>query len=131
MNYWLLKSEPFKYAWSRLVADGRTHWDGVRNYQAANNLKAMRLGDRAFFYHSNEGLEIVGVAEILREAYPDPSDESGRFVMVDVGPLFPVPRPVTPLPNSVSPTLKNPVTEPPSVSVLPEIVQAVQLPSVA
>ena len=95
MNYWLLKSEPFKYAWSRLIADGRTHWDGVRNYQAANNLKAMRLGDRAFFYHSNEGLEIVGVAEILREAYPDPSDESGRFVMVDVGPLFPVPRPVT------------------------------------
>ena len=95
MNYWLLKSEPFKYAWSRLIADGRTHWDGVRNYQAANNLKAMRLGDQAFFYHSNEGLEIVGVAEILREAYPDPSDESGRFVMVDVGPLFPVPRPVT------------------------------------
>lgn len=95
MKYWLLKSEPFKYAWSKLVADGRTHWDGVRNYQAANNLKAMKCGDRAFFYHSNEGLEIVGVAEILREAYPDPGDESGRFVMVDVGPLFAVPRPVT------------------------------------
>ncbi len=95
MNYWLLKSEPFKYAWSKLVADGRTHWDGVRNYQAANNLKAMKLGDRAFFYHSNEGLEIVGVAEIVREAYPDPSDESGRFVMVDIGPLFPVPKAVT------------------------------------
>ncbi len=95
MNYWLLKSEPFKYAWSKLVADGRTHWDGVRNYQAANNLKAMKLGDRAFFYHSNEGLEIVGVAEIVREAYPDPSDESGRFVMVDIGPLFPVPKSVT------------------------------------
>lgn len=95
MNYWLLKSEPFKYSWSRLVEDGRTHWDGVRNYQAANNLKAMKVGDRAFFYHSNEGLEIVGVAEILREAYPDPSDESGRFVMVDIAPLFPVPHPVT------------------------------------
>lgn len=95
MKYWLLKSEPFKYAWSKLVADGRTHWDGVRNHQAANNLKAMKVGDRAFFYHSNEGLEIVGVAEILKEAYPDPSDEAGRFVMVDVGPLFPVPRAVT------------------------------------
>jgi predicted RNA-binding protein with PUA-like domain len=95
MKYWLLKSEPFKYAWAHLQRDGRTHWDGVRNYQAANNLRAMRLGDRAFFYHSNEGLEIVGVAEIVREAYPDPGDESGRFVMVDIAPLFAVPRPVT------------------------------------
>jgi len=95
MKYWLLKSEPIKYPWSQLVRDGRTHWDGVRNYQAANNLKAMRVGDQAFFYHSNEGLEIVGVAEILREAYPDPGDATGRFVMVDVGPLFAVPKPVT------------------------------------
>ncbi|MGE0716235.1 MAG: EVE domain-containing protein, partial [Alphaproteobacteria bacterium] len=79
MAHWLLKSEPFKYSWDRFVADGRTHWDGVRNHQAANNLKAMKKGDRAFFYHSNEGLEIVGIAEIAREAYPDPSDESGRF----------------------------------------------------
>jgi len=95
MAYWLLKSEPVKYAWDRLVADGRTHWDGVRNHQAANNLKAMRLGDRAFFYHSNDGLAVVGVCEIVREAYPDPSDESGRFVMVDVAPVVPVVRPVT------------------------------------
>src|ERR1700739_2635996 len=95
MAHWLLKSEPFKYSWSQLVADKRTHWDGVRNYQAANNLRAMRVGDRAFFYHSNDGLDIVGGAEIVREAYPDPSDESGRFVMVDIAPLFPVPRPVT------------------------------------
>jgi predicted RNA-binding protein with PUA-like domain len=95
VNYWLLKSEPFKYSWDQLVRDGRTHWDGVRNHQAANNLRAMRVGDRAFFYHSNEGLEIVGIAEIAREAYPDPGDESGRFVMVDIRPLMPVAKPVT------------------------------------
>ncbi|HYE52041.1 MAG TPA: EVE domain-containing protein [Azospirillaceae bacterium] len=95
MAYWLVKSEPFKYSWDRFVADGRTHWDGVRNHQAANNLKAMRVGDRAFFYHSNEGLEIVGVAEVVREAYPDPSDEAGRFVMVDLKPVMPVKTPVT------------------------------------
>ena len=93
--YWLLKSEPFKYSWDQMVADGRTHWDGVRNHQAALNLKAMRLGDHAFFYHSNEGKEIVGIVEIVREAYPDPSDEAGRFVMVDVAPLRPVTRAVT------------------------------------
>ncbi|WP_448190326.1 EVE domain-containing protein [Azospirillum sp. sgz301742] len=95
MVRWLLKSEPTKYAWDRMVADGRTHWDGVRNHQAANNLKAMRVGDRAFFYHSNEGMEVVGVVEIAREYYPDPSDESGRFGMVDVAPVMPVMTPVT------------------------------------
>lgn len=95
MSYWLVKSEPFKYSWAQMVADGRTHWDGVRNYQAANNLKAMQVGDRAFFYHSNEGKEIVGVVEIARTAYPDPSDETGRFVMVDIKPLLAVPTPVT------------------------------------
>ncbi|MFS2011074.1 Predicted RNA-binding protein, contains PUA-like domain [Azospirillum oryzae] len=95
MAYWLVKSEPFKYSWDRMVADGRTHWDGVRNYQASNNLKAMEVGDRAFFYHSNEGLEIVGIVEIVRTYYPDPSDESGRFGMVDVAPVMPVKTPVT------------------------------------
>jgi predicted RNA-binding protein with PUA-like domain len=95
MRYWLLKSEPSVYSWDQLVADGRTHWNGVRNYQAANNLKAMKIGDRGFYYHSNEGLEIVGIVEIVKEAYPDPSDESGRFVMVDVKPLQPVKTPVT------------------------------------
>jgi predicted RNA-binding protein with PUA-like domain len=93
--HWLLKSEPVKYAWDRLVADGRTHWDGVRNFQASNNLKAMRAGDKAFFYHSNEGLEIVGIAEIAREYYPDPSDKTGRFGMVDVKPVRKLTRPVT------------------------------------
>jgi len=95
MARWLLKSEPVKYPWERMVADGRTHWDGVRNHQAANNLKAMRVGDRAFFYHSNEGLAVVGVVEIAREYYPDPSDDSGRFGMVDVKPVMPVKAPVT------------------------------------
>lgn len=95
MSRWLVKSEPFKYSWDRMVADGVTHWDGVRNYQASNNLKAMRVGDRAFFYHSNEGLQIVGVVEIAREYYPDPSDPVGRFGMVDVKALMPVRTPVT------------------------------------
>jgi predicted RNA-binding protein with PUA-like domain len=91
MATWLLKSEPIKYSWDMMVRDGRTHWDGVRNHQAALNLKAMKVGDKAFFYHSNEGKEIVGV----REAYPDPGDDAGRFVMVDVAPVGPVARAVT------------------------------------
>lgn len=95
MNYWLLKSEPSSYSWEQLVKDGRTHWNGVRNFQAAANLKAMKKGDQAFFYHSNEGKEIVGIVEITREAYPDPGDAEGRFVMVDVKPLKPVKAPVS------------------------------------
>jgi predicted RNA-binding protein with PUA-like domain len=95
MQYWLVKSEPAKYSWDRFVKDGHTHWDGVRNFQAAANLKAMKKGDRVFFYHSNEGLEIVGIAEIAREAYPDPSDKSGRFVMVDLAPRETLKTPVT------------------------------------
>ncbi len=90
MRHWLLKSEPSAYSWEQLVKDGRTQWNGVRNHQAANNLKAMKAGDRAFFYHSGEGPAIVGIAEIVKEAYPDPSDETGRFVMVDVKPVEPV-----------------------------------------
>lgn len=95
MAHWLVKSEPAKYSWQQLVKDGRTHWNGVRNFQAANNLKAMRLGEQAFFYHSVEELAIVGIVEIVREYYPDPSDASGRFGMVDVKALRPVPKPVT------------------------------------
>lgn len=94
MAYWLLKSEPLKYSWDQLVEDGRTHWDGVRNFQAANNLRAMKAGDRAFFYHSNEGKEIVGIVEIVRPFYPDPGDPDGKFGMVDVAPLIPVKKPV-------------------------------------
>jgi predicted RNA-binding protein with PUA-like domain len=95
MRYWLMKSEPDAYSWSKLVADGRGHWDGVRNPRAANNLKAMKVGDRAFFYHSNIGKEIVGVMEITREAYPDKTDPTGKWVMVDVRPVAPVKTPVT------------------------------------
>ena len=95
MAYWLLKSEPAKYSWDQMVADGRTHWDGVRNFQAANNLRAMKEGDCAFFYHSNEGKEIVGIVKIARTFYPDPGDASGKFGMVDVAPVMPVQRPVS------------------------------------
>lgn len=94
-NRWLVKSEPDAYSWQQLVKDGRTNWSGVRNHQAALNLKAMKVGDKAFFYHSNEGKEVVGICEIVREAYPDPSDPAGRFVMVDVAPVAPLPTPVT------------------------------------
>lgn len=87
MAYWLMKSEPDAYPWEQLVKDGKGNWDGVRNYQAANNLKAMKKGDLAFFYHSNIGMEIVGIMEITKEAHPDPSDEKNRFVMVGVKPV--------------------------------------------
>lgn len=107
MAYWLLKSEPVKYPWSQLVKDGRTHWDGVRNHQASNNLKAMKIGDHAFFYHSNEGLEIVGVAEIVGEYYPDPSDSAGRFGMVDVAPVMPLTQSVTLKAIKADPLLQN------------------------
>lgn len=90
MAYWLIKSEPSSYSWDRLVADGRTHWDGVRNAQALNNLRAMQLGDRAFFYHSGEGREIVGLVEVAKPFYPDPADKSGKLGMVDVKPVMPV-----------------------------------------
>jgi predicted RNA-binding protein with PUA-like domain len=94
MAHWLLKSEPSSYSWERLVADGRTHWDGVRNPQALNNLRAMKLGDRAFFYHSSEGKEIVGVAEVVRTFYPDPADKSGKLGMIDIKPVMPAAVPV-------------------------------------
>lgn len=83
---WLIKSEPNKYGWDDLVRDGRTNWDGVRNAQAAIFLKAMKTGDECLFYHSNEGLAVVGIAEVLKEAFPDPTDATGRYVAVGVGP---------------------------------------------
>lgn len=95
MAYWLVKSEPSKYSWRQMVADHRTHWDGVRNAQAANNLRTMKEGERAFFYHSNEGKEIVGVVEIARAFYPDPGDPTGKFGMVDVTAVMPVKKPVS------------------------------------
>ncbi len=92
--YWLVKSEPGHWSWDDQVKAGTTHWDGVRNFQAANNLKAMRLGDQAFFYHSVGERRIVGVVEIVRESYPDPSDSTGRFVMVDMKTVASMPQPV-------------------------------------
>jgi predicted RNA-binding protein with PUA-like domain len=94
MAYWLLKSEPSSYSWDQLVADGRTGWDGVRNAQALNNLRAMKAGDRAFFYHSNEGKEIVGIAEVIRTFYPDPADKTGKLGIVDIKPVVQVKTPV-------------------------------------
>ena len=95
MNYWLVKSEPYKWSWADHVKKGVEPWDGVRNYQASNNMKAMRIGDRAFFYHSNEGKEIVGIVEVVKEYYPDHTDESGRFGMVDFKAIQPLKQPVT------------------------------------
>ena len=95
MNYWLVKSEPFKYSWDDFVNQGIGVWDGVRNYQARNNLKSMQLGDLVYFYHSNEGLEIVGLAEIVKEAYQDPTTEDNRWVVVDLIPIKKLPKTVT------------------------------------
>jgi predicted RNA-binding protein with PUA-like domain len=93
--HWLMKSEPVKYGFDDLIRDGRTVWDGVRNNQAALYLKAMRLGDRFFFYHSNEGLAVVGVGQIVREAFLDPSDPKARFVAVEAAPVRALKSPVT------------------------------------
>ncbi|MBX2906335.1 MAG: EVE domain-containing protein [Taibaiella sp.] len=95
MNYWLVKSEPFKYAWEQFLKDKKTFWDGVRNYAARNNLKAMKKGDRVLFYHSNEGLEIVGIAEVVKEAYQDPTTEDTNWVVVDLKPVSTLPSPVS------------------------------------
>jgi len=96
VRFWLVKSEPEAFSWDQQVANGVEPWTGVRNAQAANNLRAMRKGDRAFFYHSNTGREIVGIVEVAREAYPDPTDDTGRgWVCVDMRAVGPMPRPVT------------------------------------
>lgn len=93
-SYWLIKSEPYKYAWDELVKDKWTYWDGVRNYEARNNLKAMRLGDLCLYYHSNEGKEVVGVARVIKESYPDPTTDDERWVVVDVEPVVALKQPV-------------------------------------
>jgi len=95
MNYWLVKSEPEKYSWEKFNKDGRTFWDGVRNYQARNNLRAMQEGDLVFFYHSNEGKEIVGIAKVAKSAYQDPTTEDPNWVVVDLVPVEPLKKPVT------------------------------------
>lgn len=95
MAYWLIKSEPSAYSWDQLVKDKKTSWTGVRNFQAQINLKAMKMGDRAFFYHSGEGKEIVGIAEVVKTAYPDSTDKEGKSVTVDFKAIEPVKKPVT------------------------------------
>ena len=95
MNYWLIKSEPFKYSWDDFVKEGKSVWDGVRNYQARNNLKAMKIGDWAFFYHSNEGLEVIGIAEVTKEFYQDPTTDDERWVVVEFKPVQKLPKTVT------------------------------------
>ena len=95
MANWLMKSEPGNWSWDDQVKDGVAEWDGVRNYQAANNMKAMRIGDKVFFYHSVKEKQVVGIVEVVQEYYPDPTDASGRFGMVDVKALRPFNRPVS------------------------------------
>lgn len=95
MNYWLIKSEPFKYSWDQFLKDKKTFWDGVRNYAARNNLKAMKKGDMALFYHSNEGLCIVGIAKVVKEAYQDPTTQEDAWVAVDFAPYKTLKTPVT------------------------------------
>ncbi len=94
-SYWLVKSEPFKYSWDDFTRDGSTYWDGVRNAQARNNLQAMKKGDLALYYHSNEGKEVVGVAKITAEAYQDPTTDDERWVVVDLVPVKPLASAVT------------------------------------
>ena len=95
MNYWLVKSEPFKYSWDKFVKDKKAVWDGVRNYAARNNMRAMKKGDLVFFYHSNEGLDIVGIAKVVKEAYQDPTTDDTAWSVVEIAPFKKLKRSVT------------------------------------
>lgn len=95
MNHWLVKSEPVKYSWQKFVKEGWTYWDGVRNYQARNNLKNMKKGDLVLFYHSSEGMEVVGIAKVIKEHYQDPTTDDERWVVVDLEPLEALKNPVS------------------------------------
>ncbi|HSN08794.1 MAG TPA: EVE domain-containing protein [Hanamia sp.] len=107
MNYWLVKSEPFKYSWEQLVKDKKTFWDGVRNYAARNNLRDMKKGDEVFFYHSNEGMEVVGIAMVVKESYQDPTTEDKNWLVVDISPVKPLKKPVTLAQIKSEPKLAN------------------------
>jgi len=107
MNYWLVKSEPVKYAWDQFVKDGKTFWDGVRNYQARNNLQGMKKGDLVLYYHSNEGMEVVGIAKVLKEHYPDPTIDDPRWVVVDLAPYKALKKPVSLAQMKQDPMLAN------------------------
>jgi predicted RNA-binding protein with PUA-like domain len=107
MNYWLVKSEPFKYSWDKFNKDGRTFWDGVRNYQARNNLREMRIGDLVLFYHSNEGKAVVGIAKVVKESYQDPTTEDKNWLVVDLEPVESLKNPVTLEVIKADPRLQN------------------------
>lgn len=107
MNYWIIKSEPVKYPWDKLVKDGSTMWDGVRNYTARNNLREMKIGDICCFYHSNEGKEIVGLAKVIRGSYQDPTTHETAWVVVDIEPLENLKKPVTLEQMKKEPMLQN------------------------
>ena len=107
MNHWLVKSEPEVYGWSQFVKDKKTFWDGVRNYAARNNLRAMKKGDEVFFYHSNEGMEIVGIASVAKEAYQDPTTDNTNWVVVDLKPMKAIKRPVSLAVIKSTPELSN------------------------
>ena len=95
MQYFLVKSEPFKYSWEKFNEDGTTFWDGVRNYQARNNIKLMKKGDLVLFYHSNEGKAVVGIAKVVKEFYQDPTTDDANWVVVDLAPVEALKNPVT------------------------------------
>lgn len=107
MNFWLIKSEPFKYSWTQFKKDKKTGWEGVRNYAARNNLREMKKGDLAFFYHSNEGLEIVGIAKVVKEHYQDPTTEETAWLSVDFAPFKDLKTPVKLEQIKKEPALKN------------------------
>jgi len=107
MQYWLVKSEPEKYSWEKFNKDGRTFWDGVRNYAARNNMRAMKEGDLVFFYHSNEGKEIVGIAKVVKEAYQDPTTDDTNWVVVELSPVEPLKHPVALAQVKAEPMLKD------------------------
>jgi len=106
-KYWMVKQEPTAYSWDQFVKDGKTAWTGVRNFQARNNLRAMRKGDRVLYYHSVTGKEVVGIAQVVREAYPDPTAEEGDWDCVDLAPVKAISHPVTLEAIKAHPTLKG------------------------
>jgi len=107
MNYWLVKSEPGEYSFQDLLKDGKTMWEGVRNYAARNNLRAMKKGDLVFFYHSVNGKEVVGIAQVDREYYPDPAATMGEWLVVDITPVKPLAKPVNLKTIKATPELQN------------------------
>jgi predicted RNA-binding protein with PUA-like domain len=120
MRYWLVKSEPGTYSWDDLVKDGWTYWDGVRNYQARNNLREMKKGDRLLYYHSNIGLEVVGIAKVIKEHYQDPTTSDERWVVVDIEAVGSLKTPVKLSDIKSDPRLKNmPLIKHSRLSVMP------------